>query len=191
MHEWEKPGGARDSMYDCREAAEDPAVNTNQSNAICSAGVEYVDDVMEGLFVNLSHRARFDITHPSKDPFPPPYFIGFLNQNWVQKALGVPVNYTMSSPAVFEAFRKTGDLVRGGSLTELAYVLDHGIKVALVDGDRDFACNWIGGETISRSINHTSSKDFAAAGYSPIRVNESFVGGQVRQYGNLSFSRVY
>jgi len=37
-------------------------------------------------------------------------------------------------------------------------------------------------------MNHTSGDDFAAAVYTPIHVNETYVGGQVRQYGDLSFS---
>jgi len=32
---------------------------------------------------------------------------------------------------------------------------------------------------------------FASAGYADINTNGSYVGGQVRQYGNFSFSRVY
>ena len=32
---------------------------------------------------------------------------------------------------------------------------------------------------------------FPSAGYAQIIVNESYVGGAVRQYGNLSFSRIY
>lgn len=97
----------------------------------------------------------------------------------------------MQSFTVLEGFENTGDFVREGAITQLAYVLDSGIKVALVYGDRDYACNWVGGEQISQQINHTSSKDFAGAGYAPIHVNESYTGGQVRQHGNLSFSRVY
>ena len=58
-------------------------------------------------------------------------------------------------------------------------------------GDRDLACNWIGGERASLAIPYSDNESFGAAGYAPIRVDESYVGGQVRQYGNLSFSRVY
>src|SRR5208282_280469 len=32
---------------------------------------------------------------------------------------------------------------------------------------------------------------FTGAGYAPIIVNSSYIGGVVRQYGNLSFSRIY
>ena len=76
-------------------------------------------------------------------------------------------------------------------LEDIASVLAHGVKVALVYGDRDFACNWLGGERASLAIPYSHNESFRAAGYAPIVVNESYVGGQVRQHGNLSFSRVY
>ena len=48
-----------------------------------------------------------------------------------------------------------------------------------------------GGELVSLAINHTSSPSFSAAGYAGIQTNATYTGGQVRQHGNLSFSRVY
>lgn len=32
--------------------------------------------------------------------FPPPFVVGYFNQQWVQAALGVPVNFTVSSNSV-------------------------------------------------------------------------------------------
>jgi Serine carboxypeptidase len=78
-----------------------------------------------------------------------------------------------------------------GYLEDIAYVLDSGIKVALVYGDSDYACNWVGGEKVSLAIDYTDSDQFRSAGYTAIQTNSSYVGGQVRQYGNFSFSRVY
>ena len=40
-------------------------------------------------------------------------------------------------------------------------------------------------------MNYSLSAPFRAAGYQDIQVNSSYVGGQVRQHGNFSFSRVY
>jgi hypothetical protein len=48
-----------------------------------------------------------------------------------------------------------------------------------------------GGELVSLAIPHTASEAFSSAGYSPIHTNATYTGGQVRQHGNLSFSRVY
>ena len=44
---------------------------------------------------------------------------------------------------------------------------------------------------MSLAVNYTYAQDFAAAGYEYVRVNSSFIGGQVRQHGNFSFTRVF
>ncbi len=96
--------------------------------------------------------------------------------------------------SVFYAFGNVGDYPRSdmlGFLQDIAYILESGIKVALVYGDSDHACNIIGGGEVSLAINYAESEQFRAAGYTPIQANSSYIGGQVRQYGNFSFSRVY
>lgn len=52
----------------------------------------------------------------------------------------MPVNFSRFSPVVNTEFSRTGDFARGMSLQHLAQILDHGVKVALVYGDRDFIC---------------------------------------------------
>jgi carboxypeptidase D len=114
----------------------------------------------------------------------------------------VPINYTESVDSVYYAFAANGDYPRSdvrGYLEDLSYILDSGIKVALVSGikvalvygDRDYACNWIGGEEVSLGVKYSNTDKFHTAGYADIHTNASYVGGQVRQYGNFSFSRVY
>lgn len=49
----------------------------------------------------------------------------------------------------------------------------------------------LGGENVSLAVNHSQATAFRSAGYEDITVNSSYVGGQVRQHGNYSFSRVY
>lgn len=44
---------------------------------------------------------------------------------------------------------------------------------------------------MSLAVNYSQSAEFAQAGYEDIQVNPSLVVGQVRQSGNLSFSRIY
>jgi carboxypeptidase D len=48
-----------------------------------------------------------------------------------------------------------------------------------------------GGEQVSLAIQSRVSDRFRKAGYAKIQTNASYVGGYVRQYGNLSFSRVF
>ena len=105
--------------------------------------------------------------------------------------MGVPLNWTQSSGVVSDAFRSVGDYVRPGWIEDLAYLLDSGVKVSLWYGDRDYACNWIGGDRVSQLINYTDNAAFQEAGYAEVQTNESYVGGLVRQHGNLSFIRVF
>lgn len=58
-------------------------------------------------------------------------------------------------------------------------------------GDRDFICNYMGGEEVSLAVNYSGSAAFRAAGYEDLRVNGTYLGGQVRQHGNFSFTRIY
>jgi carboxypeptidase C (cathepsin A) len=50
--------------------------------------------------------------------------------------------------------------------------------------------NWFGGQAISLALEYTHSKEFRAAGYQPMMVDGTEYG-EVRQYGNFSFARVY
>jgi carboxypeptidase C (cathepsin A) len=197
LNELEKPGGGNDAIAECRRLQNSTDDRDHKAvrklNAMCSQAEDQVMGFTEELFAQNDNAARFDITHEAQDPFPAPYMFGWLNQAHVQQALGVPVNHTWASSAVGAAFSKTGDFVKGGQLQNLAYILDHGVNVALLHGDRDYACNWVAGEASSLSIPWSSKAKFAEAGYAPVALSSPYVqsGGLVRQYGNLSFTRVY
>lgn len=49
----------------------------------------------------------------------------------------------------------------------------------------------LGGEAVSLAIPYSQKASFAAAGYSNIVTNNSYIGGVVRQRGLFSFSRVF
>ena len=54
------------------------------------------------------------------------------------------------------------------------------------------ACNWIGGERAVLAVDYSAKEQFKNAGYEPIMYGENLtVGGNVKQFGNYSFSRVY
>ena len=53
------------------------------------------------------------------------------------------------------------------SADAVAALLDGGVKVHMVYGDRDFACNWMGGEAASLRVPYSHHSEFAAAGYAP------------------------
>ncbi|KAK7744408.1 hypothetical protein SLS62_010198 [Diatrype stigma] len=193
---YERPGGCRDQIDDCRAlaAAGDPDNRGANAtvNAACQSAETFCTEHIRNQYTTLSGRNYYDMATVDPDPFPAPFYAGYLNQAHVQRAVGAPLNFTPSSGAVAAAFRGLGDYPRAGWLEDLASLLDDaGVKVHLVYGDRDFACNWLGGEAASLAIPHAGREAFRAAGYADLVVNGSYVGGQVRQRGNLSFTRVY
>ncbi|KAI1434959.1 carboxypeptidase S1 [Xylaria sp. CBS 124048] len=190
-----REGGCLDQIADCIAVSEvyDPNnIGINATvNKICMDAETFCVNEVRSPYQEFSDNNYYDIGTLDPDPFPQPFYSLYLNQPHVQAALGVPLNFTSSSAVVSDAFRGIGDYPRPGWVEDLAYLLDNGIKVHMFYGDRDYACNWIGGEAVSLAINYTHTKQFHAAGYTDIVVNDTYIGGQVRQYGNLSFSRVY
>jgi carboxypeptidase D len=49
----------------------------------------------------------------------------------------------------------------------------------------------LGGENVSLSIDHKDAAAFHSSGYADLTTNSTYVGGVVRQQGNLSFTRVF
>lgn len=168
--------------------------------------------VLDQVILTTSlQRSIFDITLPTPAAFPPAYSIAYFNQRWVQEALGVPVNFTLSANAVVNNFfGSTGDPVIV-TKRELESVLDSGVGVAMVYGDLDYRCNCkslrlssreqskfssdslpgMGAENVSLSASYSDAAAFQSAGYAPITTNSSYQGGLVRQFKNFSFSRVF
>lgn len=197
INAYEKPHGCREQIDNCLDLAaeNDPYMYGNHTlvNEACFDTSTYCQAEVEGAYIFTSKRGFYDIGHCNLDPFPANYFIGYLAKAEVQQALGVPVNFTLLSNTVGKAFNLTGDYPRRdtmGYLGDIAYLLEHNVQVALLYGDRDYACNWIGGERASLNVQYDSSAAFQAAGYANI-THGSDIWGQVRQHGNYSFSRIY
>lgn len=191
-------GGCLDLTTQCRNAtsALDPdnqgrvsGVNTACEQATIACTTELLNPYAD------SGRSFYDIAHLTPESFPPSYYIEYLNSQDVQAAIGSRVNYSDVSGQVYQAFQTTGDWERGPIVPKLAALVEKGVRVGLVYGDRDFICNWLGGEAVSMSIASSIGGSYAAnfpeAGYAPIIVNDSYIGGVVRQFGNLSFSRIF
>jgi carboxypeptidase C (cathepsin A) len=190
-------GGCKDMILKCRAAASslDPLDNGGVAmvNAIC-ADTQSICNRDLIVPYQYADRSVYDITHNIPDPFPPSTYLEYLNTGELLQAIGARINFTQSSMSVLNAFLATGDSERGSQISDLTFLLARGVRIALIYGDRDFICNWIGGEAISFSIAADAGSQYAPfyrAGYADIRVNGSYIGGQVRQYGNLSFSRIY
>ncbi|KAL2831590.1 Alpha/Beta hydrolase protein [Aspergillus pseudoustus] len=195
-HNIHKAGGCFDKVKQCHalEAKLDPQnLGDNvQVNAACLAADTYCYENVLGFYA-LSGRDVHDLAALGTISYPSPYPDGFFNRGWVQNALGAKVNYTGNSNAVYNAFGSTGNalITRGRAMDEFASIMAQGVKVNLVYGDRDYVCNWLGGENVSLSINHKDAATFESSGYAKLTTNATYTGGVVRQHGNLSFTRVF
>jgi carboxypeptidase C (cathepsin A) len=191
-------GGCKDLIEECRTAvvSQDPENDGDVKvvNEICASAYSSCStNVLEPYFD--AGRSVYDIGHYLPDPFPSNTYLEYLNTAEFLQAIGSPVNFTQTNRQVIDAFTSTGDYERNALVPDIAFLLNAGIRVGLIYGDRDYICNWLGGEAISLAVaaatSPTYAARFAAAGYAPIITNDSYIGGAVRQYGNLSFSRIF
>jgi len=193
MGQWYRPSGCKEQLIKCQKQAResDPDWRGNVPSVVkCFKDLNSTCPTLHEVSTG-NNFGWYDITHPAADPTPEPYMHGFLNQGWVLEALGVPVNFSYASSAVSTAFDGTADLERAGSSEAVSYLLDSGVKVHMMYGDRDYACNWLGGEAASLAIEYSGAEKFKQAGYAPILSSNGTTSGFVRQYGNFSFSRVF
>ncbi|KAF4123077.1 Serine carboxypeptidase [Geosmithia morbida] len=197
LYNWTRPGGCLEQTRECESRlASFDAASVNRGlvpvRDVCDTASWCEDHVIEA-YVSGGQAGWFDVAHPSADPFPDPYLHGYLSQERVLSELGVPVNFSAFSPPVAAGFASTHDSVHGGFLNAIAHLLDSGIKVHLIYGDRDYACNWIGGEAASLAVPYSRRDDFAASPYGPFTTGSGHGGlsGITRQLGNYSFTRVF
>ncbi|APA10658.1 hypothetical protein SS1G_12499 [Sclerotinia sclerotiorum 1980 UF-70] len=158
-------------------------------NEICAAADNFCADLVENIYDIYSGRDEYDMRELKPDPFPYGYYASYLNTPEVQAAIGAFQNFTTGSNAVGNAFASTGDDDReAGTIEAVRALLTQGVYVAMMAGDADFNCNWLGGEVISQEVN---APNFSQAGYTNISTSDSIVHGQVKQSGLFSFSRIY
>ena len=197
LSSYRSAGGCEDLATSCRlqELVFDPVSGGDNAlvNDACSQA-QYSCQLNVIAPYAQSGRSIYDLSQNLLDPFPDSHYLEYLNTQAVQQSIGVPVNYTQDSLAVFQAFNETGDWARNGVIEDIVDLLNDGVRVALIYGDRDYVCNWLGGEAVSFAIAGAAGPAYLpwyAAGYAPIVSNNSYIGGVVREYGNLSFSRIY
>jgi hypothetical protein len=138
-----EPDGCGPLIKRCREliAERDPNQRANDAttNEACSQAGTYCFMIQK--VYTASGRNAFDVTLQDPAQWPMPHPQGFFNRAWVQQALGVPVNFTMSSDSVPVTFlTQTGDMVVRGT-EDLEWLLAQGVKMAFMYGDMDTRAN--------------------------------------------------
>lgn len=69
-------------------------------------------------------------------------------------------------------------------------ILDAGLDTLVYSGDKDFICNWRGGEKWTNEVAWNSSADWTKAEYADWMVSDK-AAGALKSVNNLKFLRVY
>ncbi|KAI0123686.1 carboxypeptidase C [Xylariales sp. AK1849] len=194
-HNFTRPGGCKSQLQACQDALKErdamhSGMAENQVPQSCADIAEECRGVATQQYFATELGGLFDIGHPKEDPFPNPHMYGYMMEETTLAALGVPVNFTESSAAVEEAFGNSIDMAHGGYLDAIADLLDSGVHVHLMHGDRDYNCNWLEGEMSSLAVPHSRAVEFSKAGYAPFLTIDG-ASGMTRQVGNYSSTRVF
>jgi len=73
---------------------------------------------------------------------------------------------------------------------KISGVLESGLQVLVYSGDKDFVCNWRGGEAWTNAVEWTGKAEFNSAQYHDWLVNGQ-PAGQLKEYKNFKFLRIY
>lgn len=191
IHNITKPDdGCIAIIQKCRDVAAvgDPQFTAN-NKTVNDCFAPAAEQCLSGLQIasTYANRANFDIAQIAPGSFPGYQHVAFFNQRWVQRSLGVPLNYTDNIQIGINDlyFAIDGDAFRQNQ-TSIEYLLKNDIQVALVYGDRDTRCNWIGVENVSLTVDYPGAHNFRSAGYANLQTNKSYTGGVVRQYDGFS-----
>lgn len=125
-------GNCYDQTVDC---------NTSGNNTICSNADNYCALNVEEVLDFVANRDEYDIREEYNDPFPPTFYVQYLNTPRIQKAVGAYQNFSEGSNTVGAAFGTTGDDDREDSTIEdVQTLLKQGIYVFQYAGDADYNC---------------------------------------------------
>jgi len=113
----------------------------------------------------------------------------FLNRADVQEVLGVSGRKWIECDQLVHTFL-LGDWMHN-LMPKVGWMLDNtDLEVLVYSGDKDWICNWRGGEAWTAATKWAHEKEFNEAPYQKWHVVDE-PAGEMRQYGNLHFLRVY
>ncbi|KAI9070306.1 alpha/beta-hydrolase [Trametes sanguinea] len=178
------PGGCQEQERACYAAGESP-----ESNGICAKADAFC---IENVFTPaVGDRDALDLRQngSSPNPFPPEFFIDFLQNATIMEKIGAKAPFVDVSIPVELQFNSTGDDARS-LLPQLAALANSKLKILVWAGDADINCNWLGVHHCmlamdwygNETLHHTPFKNMTIHG-KPVAA--------IQNVDNFSFARVY
>ncbi|CAI2371200.1 unnamed protein product [Moneuplotes crassus] len=112
----------------------------------------------------------------------------FIDLPEVREFLGVGKRAWSSCNQVVHTFM-LGDWMVDLS-SKVKYALENDIKILVYSGDKDFICNWRGGEAWTHALEWQGREDFHSNEYQKWTVDDE-EAGEFKQANGLTFLRVY
>ena len=143
---------------------------------ICDFSLAHLQNLPNGY--DIREKADYDDTT----------LIKTLNDTAVREMLGVKKKkMSLCNDTIYNLF--SVDLATSVSF-EIEYLISHKIDVMLYFGNKDFMCNWRGGEALVNSFQWYGNE-----GFSKLDLKEWFIGkkavGKYKKYEYLNFLMVY
>ncbi|KAI0685440.1 alpha/beta-hydrolase [Cerioporus squamosus] len=176
-------GGCQDQMIACYSA------ETEASNEICQKADDFCLANIE--IPAAGYRDEYDLRQnaSSPNPWPPTYYVGFLQNATIMQKIGAQVNYSDFSDPVAYQFNRTGDDART-LLPQLAALADSKLKILIWAGDADINCNWVGVHQSISAMDWYGSERLARTPFTNMTINGRTVAAY-QNVDNFSFARVY
>lgn len=112
----------------------------------------------------------------------------FIEREDVRNELGVGNRSWNSCNMIVHTFM-LGDWVTNLQ-NSVINVLNHGVKVLVYSGDKDWICNWRGGEAWTHSLQWSKKDNFNKQEYQKWKAGTD-IGGEFKNVDNFTFLRVY
>jgi len=74
---------------------------------------------------------------------------------------------------------------------KVSYLVGAGVKVLVYSGDKDFICNWRGGEAWTNEVNWAKQSEFQKANYTVYNDTDGTALGEFKRVDNFVFLRIY
>jgi len=157
--------------------------------------LEFCQLITETIIGNPLH-PRFNVYDIREGCDSPPLCYDFspadnlLNDATVQAVLGVEGRKWEECNQVVHTYLLGDWMTNLGP--KVASILDdeRDVEVLVYSGDKDFICNWRGGEAWTNAIHWSGRKEFRNTDYKTWNVNGN-AAGDLKEYGNLKFLRVF
>lgn len=120
------------------------------------------------------------------------YFTEYLNRPYIQQELGTrATKYDSCSEEVFNRFLLSGDQMKPYQ-EKVAELLDeYDFPVLVYSGDKDYICNWLGGQAWTNQLEYSNKFNFQAAPVKDYYTLNGTIAGEVKNYDKFTFLRVF